>query len=717
MRALRSIVLAALAIVVMGALSVMSRVRGLEDYNHLLDEARHLRELDSNLEREILESKSGLAMEFDEIDATQTLMEDIQTRIETEIDPSDGELVERARRTRALVRQNDVYVDRFKSKISLLRNSVAYVPIYSHRAALSIEDDGAREIRQIVLTLLADILRCSIECSKPTVAGLNRTIADLRIARERLDPAQRESIDLLLRHAQVVAETMPEVENAARAMLDDGARGYDDLYGLANQRLETAIEKANVYRALLVVLSVALIVVVGVMIFRLRRNDRELRQALLSLDGKKHTVEEQRTALAELNSTLEQRVEDRTSELLASRDQFRRLVETTQACPWECVPDGLETQYIGPQVAALLGYPYELLADDNFLVTTIHEADLVRMAAWLNDLATVRKSECEFRMRHFDGRYLWIRSFGNAVFDNRGRTVRRGFFLDVSVRRQLEADLRAAQKLESIGRLASGVAHEINTPIQFVNDSVHFVRDSFDSLRNVLAKFGALLDASPADAPALALAARAAYEDADTDYILDNAPQALESSVEGLQRIATIVKALKEFSHPDRKQKALADLNANIRSTLAIAANEYKHIADVTTSFGEVPAVLCHAGEINQVLLNLVVNAAHAITDKVGKNGERGTIEVRSYRQGDDVIVSVKDSGGGIPVDIQEQIFDPFFTTKEVGRGTGQGLAIARAIVVEKHGGDLTFETVPREGTEFFLRLPITPKAEVVAAA
>jgi signal transduction histidine kinase len=297
--------------------------------------------------------------------------------------------------------------------------------------------------------------------------------------------------------------------------------------------------------------------------------------------------------------------------------------------------------------------------------------------------------------------------------------------LDVTEQRRLENDLAQAQKLESVGRLAAGVAHEINTPVQFVSDSVHFVREAMDDLAEIVDKYRNLRaatlngSASAPDVVAAAKAAEEAEDDADLDYILENAPVALDRAREGLGRVAAIVRSMKEFAHPDRKEMATADINQAIRSTLVIASNEYKYVAEVETGFDpELPRVNCYAGEVNQVVLNLIVNAAHAIGDVVKEQGGgKGKIRVATRVVGECVEIAISDTGKGIPPEVRSRIFDPFFTTKEVGKGTGQGLAIARTVVVDKHGGTLHFDTEVGKGTTFYIRLPIAGPASASAAA
>ncbi|MFO0747748.1 MAG: ABC transporter substrate-binding protein [Myxococcota bacterium] len=284
---------------------------------------------------------------------------------------------------------------------------------------------------------------------------------------------------------------------------------------------------------------------------------------------------------------------------------------------------------------------------------------------------------------------------------------------EMEARTRVELELRQAQKLEAVGRLAAGVAHEINTPVQFVGDSASFARDAFDDILAVLKVYRAVLDdAAHGKLSSGEAAARAhdAEEDKDIDYLEARVPEALDRVKDGVARVATIVRAMKEFSHPDRADMAEADLNQAIRSTLVVATNEYKYVADLATDLGELPPVPCRVGELNQVVLNLIVNAAHAIEDRIEGSDERGLITVRSRRDGEWARIEVSDTGGGIPEAIRERVFDPFFTTKEVGRGTGQGLAIARAVVVEKHGGTLAFETEAGVGTTFVIRLPLTER-------
>lgn len=426
---------------------------------------------------------------------------------------------------------------------------------------------------------------------------------------------------------------------------------------------------------------------------------------------------------------LEELVTARTRELERGREQFRLVVEGTQAIPFALDVEDGRFEYIGPQGPRRLGFSEELWKEPGFLDKLMPRERHGPVRSRMD--GSEGHVELETTVLTRDEERVDLRWVVNCeTSDSTGRhKIMRGMMLDVTEQRRLESDLQQAQKLESVGRLAAGVAHEINTPVQFVSDSVLFVREAMDDLSTVVGKYHQLREVATSAAEAdpqspLAQAVRAAGEaedEVDLDYILEHAPVALDRAREGLGRVAAIVRSMKEFAHPDRQEMVRTDLNQAIASTLVIASNEYKYVAEVETSFGDIPAIDCHAGEINQVVLNLIVNAAHAIGDVVKNTSveaaQKGRIRVSTRLIGDQVEIAIGDTGKGIPPEIRARIFDPFFTTKEVGRGTGQGLAIARTVVVEKHRGTLHFETELGRGTTFYIRLPVHgPEAQTAVA-
>lgn len=367
-----------------------------------------------------------------------------------------------------------------------------------------------------------------------------------------------------------------------------------------------------------------------------------------------------------------------------------------------------------PAAAAILGLDTQHAADrtlDECGIEWLHSKMKSEIARWVQAATpSFRCPDISFRK---DGK---ARLLGLEIHRISNRRQTTGFILtgtDLTERRSLEMELQQAQRLESVGQLAAGIAHEINTPIQYVGDNIRFLRDAFESERPVLAGYEQVRQAAAggAVAPAALESLAKAIEEADLEYLKQEIPKAVAQSLDGVERVATIVRAMKEFAHPGRKEKAAADLNKALQNTLIVARNELKYVADVETEFGDIPAVVCHLADMNQVFLNLLINAAHAIAEVVKNTEKKGKITVRTWRDGELAMIGISDTGCGIPDAIRSKIFDPFFTTKPVGKGTGQGLAIARSIVVEKHGGNLTFAPNGTQGTTFLIALPIESAA------
>jgi PAS domain S-box-containing protein len=291
------------------------------------------------------------------------------------------------------------------------------------------------------------------------------------------------------------------------------------------------------------------------------------------------------------------------------------------------------------------------------------------------------------------------------------RTGFRGIARDISERKLMEAHKRHAQKLESIGQLAAGIAHEINTPIQYTTDNTHFLLDSFTDLETILKRYHALFESVKAGRPTenAVLEIEAITAELDLDYLREEIPKAISQSLEGLDNVAKIVSAMKQFSHPGTEEKVYTDLNKAIQNTITISRNEWKYVADMSTDFDiSLPLIPCLPGEFNQVILNMIINSAHAVADSPDvASGKKGLIKITTRRNAPWAEIHISDTGLGIPVAIRDKIFDPFFTTKEVGKGSGQGLAISHSVIVTKHGGTIDFETEINQGTTMIIRLPM----------
>jgi PAS domain S-box-containing protein len=311
-----------------------------------------------------------------------------------------------------------------------------------------------------------------------------------------------------------------------------------------------------------------------------------------------------------------------------------------------------------------------------------------------------------------DGREMWLSSHLGPIRENGEITGVVVSAQDVTELKRAQSEITATQRWVSVGTLAAGIAHEINTPVQLVSDNLGFIRDATRRALALASKLAALptLILEGAPEPQLRLAAEAASKDEKASrraFLEVEVPKAVEACVNGLDRVATIVHSLQEFAHPASTELEQVELNRLIERVLAIAANEYRHVADLKTELGDLPPVQCNVGEITQAVLNVVRNAAQAIGDGVKGSAEKGVLEIRSFAEDGQAVIAIRDTGSGIPMEIRSRIFDPFFTTREVGKGSGQGLALAWAILTQKHRGSITFESTVGKGTTFFLRLPI----------
>jgi PAS domain S-box-containing protein len=397
--------------------------------------------------------------------------------------------------------------------------------------------------------------------------------------------------------------------------------------------------------------------------------------------------------------------------LRAAEQKYRGMFDEALVGIFKLRADG-HLIHVNSAMAEFLGYanPEEMLALLTDPLWTL-AVSLERQAEFMKKIGEVGYVKLfELEVFRNDGGKIWISCTVRAKYDGPNLTGFVGMFEDITERRILREQLLQAQKLESVGQLAAGIAHEINTPVQYIGDNVRFLRDSFDALVTLNGIYSRLLEGARTNSVTVELMREVslAIRKANVDYLLDEIPKAIEQTLEGISRVAGLVGAMKEFSHPGTGEKIPLDLNHAIESTITVARNEWKYVAEIKLNLDEnLPLVNCLPGEFNQVILNLVVNAAHAIADIAAANGgTKGLISVETRRLEGSVEIRIQDTGGGIPEKIRARIFDPFFTTKEIGKGTGQGLAIARSVVVDKHQGSIDFETVTGRGTTFIVRLP-----------
>ncbi len=401
-------------------------------------------------------------------------------------------------------------------------------------------------------------------------------------------------------------------------------------------------------------------------------------------------------ALIKTNSEIEQLISSLSSILIGVTPTIHVTMWNSKANKILGIPASHATgKYLGE-----LGIPWEW----NEIKKAIYRCELDNHAIFMDPV----------RFKRPDGREGFL-GINVSPIHGQDNTLS-GFILlcaDITERKLLESRLAQAQKLESIGSLAAGIAHEINTPIQYIGDNTLFLQSSFTDLLSLIKKYEDAIAAAETNqlTPDQIVEVKNTTKLLDVNYLQDEIPLAIQQSLEGIQRVSEIVRAMKDFSHPGVKRKTSTDVNKALENTLNVARNEWKYVAEVKTDLDpDLPPVLCHAGEINQVFLNILVNAAQAIGEVVDKeSSQKGLITLSTHQDNDYVEIRISDTGKGIPEEIGSRIFEPFFTTKDVGKGTGQGLAIAYDVVAVKHKGMLTYENNPDGGATFIIRLPLLP--------
>ena len=421
--------------------------------------------------------------------------------------------------------------------------------------------------------------------------------------------------------------------------------------------------------------------------------------------------------LQALNADMERQIENRTAELREAHAENKQILEAIHSIlitvdKSNCVVSWNRSaeETFGRSASAMSS-----LSLDNCDLPWDWERICAETHICRDQKESVRIENVRFTRA--DGRDGFLGIMLNPILDETGKFA--GILIlgaDITERLFLETQLNQAQKLESIGRLAAGIAHEMNTPMQYVGDNINFLKESFTDLLDLQKEYARLHDAATQGQVTDQMLSEVtrAIKETDVEYLVTEIPPAIEQTMEGIQRVTQIVHAMKEFAHPGSEEKKSTNIAQAIESTLTVARNEWKYVAKLETDFDpDLPLVPCFPGEFNQVILNLIVNAAHAITDVVGDGAEgQGLISISARQQDDDVEIRLADSGTGIPPEVCSKIFDPFFTTKEVGKGTGQGLALAHDVIVGKHGGTISVESEVGEGTTFVIRLPLTSAVE-----
>lgn len=708
MFSIRNLIIGVLLASLLTLLFVKSSMIDAEIHNHYINDLFLLKELDAQIDKHLLEVRYGISNSFDTLNADVEQIAQVQKRLlNVPVFVDDVErlnirvlLTEHARQQREKL----ISIEQFKSKNAIVNNSLSYFPqaiekILEHEKEYRFSPSEYRDLSD----LLEDVLVYSFLTGGTSLdhitEQIDRMTAKIPVA---LSPDKKTELLLVFSHARNLLHLRPEVEGHIKEIVSVSVLDTaDKLIHRYEANYQTSLQHTNNYRLILYGFSVLSLTYIALVFYQLKKAEKDLKF---------------------LNDNLEIRVQERTEELSWSNHELIKseannlaLLGAIPDTMWRTNRDGIfldfnlsqneagikpTRDWIGRHLDEVL--PRELAIQTQSLVCKTLSSKQVQGFNF--------KYETDQRVFHYECRLV-------ICGDEEVLTILR----DISEQKNLEDQLQRAQKLESIGQLAAGIAHEINTPTQYVGDNTRFVRDAFGDLQGVLDRYSELLDSARNGEikPEVMTAVEAEIDTADIEYLITEIPNALQQALEGVSRIAKIVQSMKDFAHPGSNEKKATDLNRAIESTITVARNEWKYVADLETEYDEMlPPIPCLVGELNQVILNMIINASHAITDVVGTVGnDKGLIKISTKRQGDWAEIRVSDSGAGIPEPIRKKIFDPFFTTKEVGKGTGQGLAISHNVIVEKHKGTIEVESEVGKGTTFIIRLPIhLDMAEAIAA-
>ncbi|MBA3936583.1 MAG: PAS domain-containing protein [Planctomycetes bacterium] len=678
----------------------------------LAQEILLLRNVDTTIDQDVLRIRQGFLRHYDTLNDNLQRMETSIARLEAV--PAYFRDAERRAwladvgRFRAAVLDKRDAVESFKSDHAILANSLHYLPnLVTALVGAGTDPGSVGRAPEQLRAILQEILIYNLHGSAADGMPIRKSVQDLREGDLTREGARdRDDVRLALNHADRILEYKPRVDlECERILSAPTLRILEDISTTMDESGRMATWSGNAYRIVLIAVCALLAGGVAYFLVRLRVANDNLEQRVLVRTA----------ALSQANLDLEEQIAQRQraiAELMSAQARIQRIItimpsvligtdEDQRIVLWNA---RAEIQF-GISVAQAMGRP---LADCGITW------DFTALSARLGGIATAPIHLPDVAFVRPDGRPALLALSACQLPSDRPTAGMLIAATDITDHKAMEAQLMQAQKLESIGQLAAGVAHEINTPVQFIGDNLCFLRDAFRDLMPVLSSSRSLLEALDAQttdaAPVAEIACllQQATKNADTEFLIAEVPKAITQAIEGVERVATIVKSLKEFAHPDGGELAPVDLQRTIESTLNVARSEYKYVADVVTDFAaDLPHVQCIQGEFNQVVLNLIINAADAIGDAVAARGGRGTITVSTRRDGDTAELRIGDTGTGIPERVRAHIFDPFFTTKAVGKGTGQGLTIAHAIIVQKHHGTMTFETTLGQGTTFIIRIPI----------
>ena len=625
---------------------------------------------------------------------------------------------------RERLRQEFDLQSKVMSEVMRIVTDKVNLAINNERNNTKIIQDQKRE--EILARFLADELSIQEDIKKSSEL-VNRSFGQLRMELPMQLKAKGEKTN------EIIKEQIQETQAAAVGAKDKVGRMIDNSNKNALDRITTAIDESEkviqktfntaskktlLLSILITVACVLFAVILGAFIIRSITGPISDVMQFAGKISRRQPVTRLREGpdeIGQMGAALNTMADELKKLEEATLNSFNQTLDQVIDCVFMFDPETLVFSYVNKGAVEHTGYTREELLQLTPLTinTSLSPESFREMIA---PLIQGIKESLAWKTVHTtkDGRHIPVEVLVKYVVPPTGNGRFIAIVQDITdfekaekEKERLQSQLLHAQKLESVGQLAAGIAHEINTPMQFISTNMEFLEEASRGMSMITQTLQKIISAAP---EGIAQELQSALDEADWEYLMEEVPSAIKQSKDGISRVTSIVKAMKEFSHPSSKEKENVVVNTIIETTVLVARNEWKYVANVTTDLAaDLPPIPCHIDDLGQVILNLLVNAAHAIGEKLGRNpvGEKGEIHISTQVVDSFVEIRIRDTGAGIPTGIQGRIFDPFFTTKEVGRGTGQGLTISHDVITEKHGGTLTFETEKGVGTTFIVHLPL----------
>lgn len=619
-----------------------------------------------------------------------------------------------------LVTRRHAEVENYKTHYSVLRNSenIALQLIDDLKSTPALEADLLQAIRVLELNLFREFRYSGAAEYESTMQQINRI--QNRFADNNAQVA--DALYFIRLHLDLIASNKPLVESIILAEIAFSSQLQRVLTGLETELKKIALHERARSQRYYYALGILAALMLPLCIWQARLLYLQSSTIARHNDELEALVARRTQRLAEARDKLEEETHEREQlceQLVESEERLHSLINSINGCVYEYSLEENRLTYASSSIEGIWGTDFEQAASAGAGWNRVHEEDNEKYQQQFAE-AMLHKSvlNTEYRAYNSDTEIVWLRDICTPIGE--GESVQRvvGVVTDVSefkrageARAKMEDELAHAQKLEAVGQLAAGIAHEINTPSQFIADNLNFL---LESVSDIFELVKAIAEISKDYGDNAVAKVNELIDGADFEYLSEEIPVALQQSSEGISRVATIVRAMKDYSHPGETMQ-LADINAALSSTVTVSSGEWKYYAKMTTDFAdELPLVECVISDINQVILNMIVNATHAIVDRFEDAEETsGLINIRTKQRDNTVLIEVQDNGKGMPPEVKARVFEQFFTTKGVGKGTGQGLSIAHRLVVDKHNGAIEIDSTPGEGTVFRIVLPVEqPRSE-----